>query len=129
MEREDDLSSPVPVYSWSSRLEKEQTSFSSQTALHKGSKHFWHLHSSCGAAGCRHRCLGTDEQQIPQEIPGQEKPKDLMDSALHRRHSMSRVRGRTTPSGSYGNAQDLAGRGHVIFGLRGQNHVVVTHDI
>lgn len=119
----------MPGYSWSPRLQKEETSFSSGTALHKGREGFWLLHSSTASLllrGSRHRCLGRDEQQIPQEMPGMEKPGDLMDSVLHGHHSMSGVTGRAPPSQSYSSPEDLAGQEH---GLWGQNRVVLTYHL
>lgn len=116
-------------YRRSSRLQKKKTSFSSQTALYKGSECFWLLHGSTASLllrGSRHRCLGRDERQTPQEIPGQEKPGHLMDSVLHRHHSMSGVTGRAHPSQSCSSPQDLAGQAH---GLWGQNLVVLTYNL
>lgn len=74
---------------------------------------------------------GDRRAAMLQEFLGQEKPKDLMDSVLHRCRNMSGVRGRAPPSESCSNAKDLTGRGHrdEVFGLWGQNHVVVTHNM
>lgn len=74
---------------------------------------------------------GDRRAAMLQEFLGQEKPKDLMDSMLHRCRNMSGVRGRAPPSESCSNAKDLTGRGHrdEVFGLWGQNHVVVTHNM
>lgn len=117
------------------RVQLEKTSFSSWTPLHKGNKHFWHLHSSQLLSFCGQQAAGTDvgwipqEKWIPQGIPGQEKSKDLEDSVFHRHHGRRGVEGGAPPSETCQNVKDLTGwwHGHEATVLLGQSHMVVTY--
>lgn len=72
--------------------------------------------------------MGTDEQKIPQEIPGQDKPGDLMDCVLRRGYNMSGVKGSEPLSEPHSSARCLTTvqHEHEAFGLWGQSRVVVN---
>lgn len=70
--------------------------------------------------------MGIDEQKIPQEIPGQDEPGDLMDCVLCRGHSMSGVKG-SEPLSAGG--LTTVQHEHKAFGLWGQSHVDVTPSV
>ena len=75
--------------------------------------------------------MGTVEQQIPQEIPGQDEPGDFMDSVLRRGHGMSGVKGSEPPSEPRSSARGLTGvqHEHEAFGLWGQSCMDVTPSV